>query len=104
MVLPRLIGRLCSIAVLLLSDCESPIADAVSPRSILEIERFLSYGMPMLAIPIANDQPGVAARIAWTGAGEVITLAKLNSSRLQAAVKKVLCCWAIALMKIRHLH
>jgi zeaxanthin glucosyltransferase len=50
----------------------------------------LSYGVPMVAIPIANDQPGVAARIAWTGTGEVITLAKLNSSRLQAAVKQVL--------------
>lgn len=26
----------------------------------------LSNGIPMVAIPIANDQPGVAARIAWT--------------------------------------
>ncbi len=50
----------------------------------------LSNGVPMVAIPIANDQPGIAARIAWTGAGEVVTLAKLNGSRLQAAVKRVL--------------
>jgi zeaxanthin glucosyltransferase len=50
----------------------------------------LSNGVPMVAIPIANDQPGVAARIAWTGTGEVITLPKLNSSRLQTAIKKVL--------------
>jgi zeaxanthin glucosyltransferase len=50
----------------------------------------LSNGTPMVAIPIANDQPGVAARIAWTGSGEVITLAKLNRSRLRTAVKKVL--------------
>jgi zeaxanthin glucosyltransferase len=50
----------------------------------------LSNGVPMVAIPIANDQPGVAARIAWTGSGEVITLAKLSSSRLQAAVQRVL--------------
>jgi zeaxanthin glucosyltransferase len=50
----------------------------------------LSNGVPMVAIPIANDQPGVAARIAWTGTGEVITLGKLTSSRLQAAVKRVL--------------
>jgi zeaxanthin glucosyltransferase len=44
----------------------------------------------MVAIPIANDQPGVAARIAWTGTGEVVSLAKLGSSRLQVAVKRVL--------------
>jgi zeaxanthin glucosyltransferase len=50
----------------------------------------LSNGVPMVAIPIANDQPGVAARIAWTGTGEVITLPKLTSSRLQGAIKKVL--------------
>nr|WP_309740368.1 MULTISPECIES: nucleotide disphospho-sugar-binding domain-containing protein [unclassified Chamaesiphon] len=50
----------------------------------------LSNGVPMVAIPIANDQPGVAARIAWTGTGEVITLGKLTSSRLRTAVKKVL--------------
>ncbi len=50
----------------------------------------LSNGVPMVAIPIANDQPGVAARIAWTGAGEVVPLAKLSGSRLQKAVKLVL--------------
>jgi zeaxanthin glucosyltransferase len=50
----------------------------------------LSNGVPMVAIPIANDQPGVAARIAWTGTGEVITLPKLTNSRLRAAVKRVL--------------
>ena len=50
----------------------------------------LSNGVPMVAIPIANDQPGVAARIAWTGTGEVVPLPKLTSLRLQAEVKKVL--------------
>jgi zeaxanthin glucosyltransferase len=50
----------------------------------------LSNGVPMVAIPIANDQPGVAARIAWTGTGEVVSLARSGSSRLQAAVKRVL--------------
>ena len=44
----------------------------------------------MVAIPIANDQPGVAARIAWTGTGEVVSLAKSGSSRLRTAVKRVL--------------
>ncbi len=50
----------------------------------------LSNGVPMVAIPITHEQPGVAARITWTGTGEVIALAKLSSSSLKAAIKKVL--------------
>jgi MGT family glycosyltransferase len=50
----------------------------------------LTNGVPMVAIPIANDQPGIAARIAWTGTGEVIPLAKLSVERLRKAVERVL--------------
>jgi MGT family glycosyltransferase len=50
----------------------------------------LSNGVPMVAIPITNDQPGVAARIAWTGTGEVIPLGKVSVEKLQKAVKLVL--------------
>ena len=49
----------------------------------------VKHGVPMVAIPVANDQPGVAARIAWTGAGELVPLKKLNVPRLQAAVARV---------------
>jgi UDP:flavonoid glycosyltransferase YjiC (YdhE family) len=50
----------------------------------------LSNGVPMVAIPITNDQPGVAARIAWTGTGEVVPLARLSVPRLQGAIERVL--------------
>jgi zeaxanthin glucosyltransferase len=50
----------------------------------------LMNGVPMVAIPVANDQPGVAARIAWSGCGEAIPLKKLNVSRLKTAIQKVL--------------
>jgi len=50
----------------------------------------LSNGVPMVAIPITNDQPGVANRIAWTKTGEVIPLAKLNQDDLKDAITKVL--------------
>ena len=46
-------------------------------------------GVPMVAIPVANDQPGVAARIAWTGAGKFVPLNKLNVMRLREAIKQV---------------
>ena len=50
----------------------------------------LSNGVPMVAIPIANDQPGVAARIAWTGTGEVVPLKRLSVSRLRSSINRVL--------------
>lgn len=50
----------------------------------------LSNGVPMVAIPIANDQPGVAARIAWTGAGEMVKLSGLSVPKLRTAIKRVL--------------
>lgn len=50
----------------------------------------LSNGVPMVAIPITNDQPGVAARLAWAGAGEVVPLAQLSVPKLQNAIQKVL--------------
>jgi len=50
----------------------------------------LSHGVPMVAIPIANDQPGVAARIAWTETGEVIPVKKLTVPKLRRAIEAVL--------------
>lgn len=50
----------------------------------------LKNGVPMVAIPVTNDQPGVAARIAWTGTGEVVPLGKLSATRLREAIMKVL--------------
>lgn len=50
----------------------------------------LSNGVPIVAIPITNDQPGVAARIAWTGTGEVVPLDRVSVPKLRAAIKRVL--------------
>jgi zeaxanthin glucosyltransferase len=50
----------------------------------------LANGVPMVAIPIANDQPGIAARIAWTGTGEVVSLKKITVAKLKTAIEKVL--------------
>ena len=44
----------------------------------------------MVAIPITNDQPGVAARIAWSGAGVVIPPKRLNASGLADALVRIL--------------
>lgn len=57
------------------------------PNTVLES---LSNGVPMVAIPITNDQPGTGARLAWTGAGEVVLLSGLSVSRLRTAIERVL--------------
>lgn len=50
----------------------------------------LYNGVPLVAIPISYDQPGVAARLVWTGAGEAVGLSRLNVPRLKTAIKGVL--------------
>jgi MGT family glycosyltransferase len=50
----------------------------------------LSAGVPMVAIPVGNDQPGVAARVKWLGVGERLPLKRLRADRLRTLVKKVL--------------
>lgn len=50
----------------------------------------LGCGVPMVAIPIANDQPGVASRIAWTETGVVVPVKKLTVPKLRKAVQTVL--------------
>jgi zeaxanthin glucosyltransferase len=50
----------------------------------------LSCGVPLIAIPIAYEQPAIAARLAWTGAGRVIPFGRLNSELLKKETQKVL--------------
>lgn len=50
----------------------------------------LANGVPMVAIPIANDQPGVAARVAWTSTGVMVPSSRLSHVRLRAAIRTVL--------------
>lgn len=50
----------------------------------------LSHGVPMVAIPISLDQPGVAARIAWTGTGKVVPLSRLSVPMLRETITQVL--------------
>ena len=50
----------------------------------------LAEGVPLVAVPQGNDQPGVAARVAAHGAGIVISRRKLNVPRLRNATRSVL--------------
>jgi zeaxanthin glucosyltransferase len=50
----------------------------------------LTQGVPLVAIPITNDQPGVAARIQASGTGLFLPLAQLNAEALRGLVDEVL--------------
>ena len=50
----------------------------------------LAEGVPLVALPLGNDQPGVAARVAARGAGVVIPQKKLTAKKLRAGVQTVL--------------
>ncbi len=50
----------------------------------------LSEGVPMVAVPLANDQPGVAARLKARGACVVVSRHRVSAARLRKAVKLVL--------------
>jgi zeaxanthin glucosyltransferase len=49
----------------------------------------LGQGVPMVAIPIGFDQPGVAARIAYHGAGEFVKIGDLTVERLSELIQTV---------------
>jgi UDP:flavonoid glycosyltransferase YjiC (YdhE family) len=50
----------------------------------------MAEGVPMVCIPMGNDQPGIAARVAARGAAVVVPPRKANADRLRSAVRSVL--------------
>lgn len=49
----------------------------------------LSNGVPLVAIPVADDQPGIAARIKRAGAGAIIPFKNVSAEKLRKAVGDV---------------
>lgn len=50
----------------------------------------LSQAVPMVAIPITYEQPAIARRIEWCGAGKIVPLGTLDAGRLRDAARQVL--------------
>jgi MGT family glycosyltransferase len=50
----------------------------------------LAHGVPLVAIPITYEQPAIAARIKWVGAGEILPLPQLSVSKLRQRILQVL--------------
>jgi zeaxanthin glucosyltransferase len=50
----------------------------------------LMEGVPLVAIPLANDEFGVAARIRWSGSGSVLSFKDLTAQRLRGVIVEVI--------------
>jgi zeaxanthin glucosyltransferase len=50
----------------------------------------LAQGVPMVALPISYDQPGVAARIQYHGVGESLEIETLTGEQVLDAIEKVM--------------
>ena len=50
----------------------------------------LTQGVPLVAIPVSIDQPGVAARIAYTKTGAYVPIQEMTASRLSALIDEVM--------------
>ena len=50
----------------------------------------LSFGVPLVAIPLAFEQPATAARLDHAGVAKIVPRARLSSGRLRQAVEEVL--------------
>ena len=50
----------------------------------------LAQGVALVAIPVSMDQPGVAARIAYTKTGTYVPLQEMTAPRLSALIEEVL--------------
>jgi zeaxanthin glucosyltransferase len=50
----------------------------------------LHLGVPLIAVPITHDQPGIAARLNRTGAGIVLPPSKLSVEKLRDAIQSML--------------
>jgi MGT family glycosyltransferase len=50
----------------------------------------MTNGVPVVAVPITYEQPAIARRVEWAGAGQTIALNRLTPERLRDAAKAVL--------------
>ena len=63
---------------------------AITHAGLNTVMQSLACGVPMVALPITHDQPGIAARVKRSGAGEVIPMARVTARSLRTAVQRVL--------------
>jgi len=91
---PESLGRIPANAIVVCSAPQIELlkraALCITHAGLNTVLESLAQGVPMVAIPIAYDQPGTAARIAYHGVGELVELDELTTERLRGLIEKVL--------------
>lgn len=62
----------------------------ISHAGLNTVLESLAHGVPLVVLPIANDQPGVAARVRHAGVGELLEPAGLTVDGLRDTVTRLL--------------
>jgi zeaxanthin glucosyltransferase len=62
---------------------------AVTHAGLNTVLDALATGIPMVAVPVTNEQPGISARVVWVGAGEAFDYKHVTPQALRAAVLRV---------------
>ncbi|MBS0167973.1 MAG: hypothetical protein JSR29_17940 [Nitrospira sp.] len=62
---------------------------AVTHAGLNTVLDAMATGTPLVAVPVTNEQPGIAARVSWIGAGEAIPHTQVTPEALRAAVVRV---------------
>lgn len=63
---------------------------AITHAGMNTVMQSVLFGVPMVALPITHDQPAIAARVAWSGAGIAMPMARVTAPRLREAVARVM--------------
>ncbi len=71
-------------------DVLARAAAVITHSGMNTTQQALHFGLPIVAIPLTHDQPAIAARLARTGAGIVLSSRRLNARNLRRALEAVL--------------
>ena len=73
-----------------LTEIELPSNKTPGGVLTIKIEGLTIGGVPMIAIPITNGQPGVAARLAHAGVAKIVKPHQASVSNLNLALREIL--------------
>lgn len=63
---------------------------AITHAGLNTVLECLQRGVPMVCLPVTNDQPGVAVRVEWLGLGEMLPTGRVSAARLRSLIESVL--------------
>lgn len=63
---------------------------AVTHAGLNTVLECLALGVPMVCIPVTNDQPGVARRVEYLNLGEMIALRHVTIDRVRGALRQII--------------